>query len=172
MTTDGPPADQGTERVLALSELDDDALLGALRDVIEYYEPPPRRSVDMAKAAFGLRSVDAEVARLVSDSGLAGAPSGLRSGASSRLVVFDGADLGVEIEIEPGAQAGVFRLVGQLIPGGAARIQVRQSEDEPVLVDADDRGRFAVERLVGGPLSLLCDRDGRPATATEWISVG
>lgn len=172
MSTEDPPADEGTEPALALSELDDDALLNVLQQVVGHYEPPPRGSAEMAKAIYGLRSADAELARLVSDSDLVTAQPALRSGTSSRLAVFDAADLSVEIEIEPGAQAGSFRLVGQLIPAGAARIQVRQRQADSVSVDADDRGRFTVERLTGGPLSLLCERDGMPATATEWISVG
>lgn len=171
MTTDGSPAGEGTEPAFALSELGDDALQDALREMLGRYEPPPRGSAEMAKALYGLRSADAELARLVSDSGRATAQSVLRSGTTSRLAVFDATGLSVEIEIEPGAQAGMFRLVGQLIPAGAARITVRQQQGGPVLIDADDRGRFAVDRVVNGPLSLLCERDGRPTTATEWISV-
>lgn len=172
MTTGDPPADEGTERAPALSELDDDALLDALRGVFGHYEPPPRGSVEMAKAAFGLQSLDAELAQLVSDSGLPFAQPTVRSGTAARLAVFDATGLSVEIEIEPTAQPGSFRLIGQLIPAGPAHIQVRRPEGAPVLIDADDRGRFALDHLDGGPLSLLCEREGNPPTATEWISVG
>jgi hypothetical protein len=73
-------------------------------------EPPPDWSVDLAKGSYGLRAVDAELAVLTSDSGLATAQSVTRSGAAPRLAVFDAADLSVEIEIEPGAGAGAWQL--------------------------------------------------------------
>ena len=38
-------------------------------------------------------------------------------------------------------------------------------------VDVDDRGRFVVERLAAEPISLICHRPGRPAVATQWISL-
>jgi hypothetical protein len=142
MTTDDPPAGDAAEPTLALSKLDDDALLDALRVALGQHDPPPRRSVEMAKAAFGMRSLDAELARLVSDSDLVTGQPALRSGrTSSRVVVFDAADLSVEVEIEPGAQAGSFRLVGLLTPGGIARIGVRQRQGDPVVVETDERGR-------------------------------
>jgi hypothetical protein len=114
---------------------------------------------------------DAELAALTSDSGLATAQSVVRSGTASRLAVFDAADLSVEIEIEPGARAGSWRLTGQLTPAAPARIQVRQRA-EPIWMDADDLGRFAVDDLSGGPLSLICIRDGMQDAVTEWIAIG
>jgi hypothetical protein len=155
-----------------LSELDDDQLLAALGEVVSAPESPPSWAVELAKASYGLRVADAELAMLTSDSDLAGAQSSLRSVAAPRLTVFDAPDLSVEIQVEPGARAGSWRLIGQLTPAEAARIQVRQPRAEPFWVTADDLGRFAADQLREGPLSLVCERPGRRCAVTQWIAVG
>lgn len=172
MPADDLPAGPGDEPAIALGELDDEGLLVALREVIGHDEPVPDVSVDLAKTSYGLREADAELAALVSDSGTAATSSTVRSGAVSRLAVFEAGDLSVEIEIEGAARAGSWRLTGQLTPAAPARIQVRRQQAEPAWVDADDRGRFAVDHLPAGPLSLVCLRHDLPAAATEWIVVG
>ena len=172
MSTDDPSAREGDDPAIALGRLDDEGLLAALGEMLGSHGSPPGWSVDLAKGSYDLRSVDAELAVLTSDSGLATAQSVMRSGTAPRLAVFDAADLSVEIEIEPGARAGRWRLIGQLIPAAPARVQVRQQGAEPVWVDADDLGRFTVDHLLGGPLSLLCIRDGTRAAVTEWIAIG
>ena len=126
----------------------------------------------MAKASFDLLAADAELAQLTSDSGLATAESALRTAAAPRLTVFDAADLTVEIQIEPGTPAGWWRLTGQLTPAAPARIQVRQPRAEPFWVEADDMGRFAVDRLRDGTLSLICTRSGQRPVVTQWIGIG
>jgi hypothetical protein len=152
--------------------MDDDQFLAALGEVLGTSQAPPSWSVELAKASYGLLAADAELAVLTSDSGLATAPSALRSAAAPRLTVFDSADLSVEIQIEPGARVGSWRLIGQLTPAAPARVQVRQPPAEPFWVDADDLGRFAVDELRGGPLSLLCARPGLHAAVTQWIAIG
>jgi hypothetical protein len=172
MGTDDPSAREDDDPAIALGGLDDEGLLAALRQMLDRYEAPPNWSVDLAKSSYDLRTIDAELAVLTSDSGLATAQSVVRSGTAPRLAVFDAADLSVEVEIEPGARAGWWRLIGQLIPATPARIQVRQRRAEPVWVDADDLGRFTVDRLPDGPLSLICIREGMRAAVTEWIAIG
>lgn len=172
MSTHEPSAREGGDPALPLAGLDDDELLAALRQMLGRYESPPDWSVDLAKRSYDLRAVDAELAVLTSDSGLAMAQSVVRSRLAPRLAVFDAADLSVQIEIKPAGRAGWWRLIGQLIPAGPARIQVLQQRAEPVWVDADDLGRFTVDHLPGGPLSMICIRDGVRAAVTEWIAIG
>jgi hypothetical protein len=172
MSTDDRSFREGTDPATTLGGLDDEGLLAAVREVLGREEPPPDWSVDLAKSSYGLRAVDAELAALTSDSGLAAASPGVRSGTEPRLAVFDTADLSLEIEIEPSTRAGSWRLVGQLIPASPARIQIRQPRAEPVWVDADDLGRFAADHLPGGSLSLACIREGSRAAVTEWIAIG
>ena len=168
----GESAVPGEEPRVALGDLDDERLLAALREVIGDGQPTPSFSADLAKRSYGLQAADAELAALVSDSAVAATAATVRSGAPSRLAVFEAVGLSVEIEIEPAARAGSWRLTGQLTPAGPARIQVRRQHSETAAIDADDRGRFAAGDLQAGPLSLLCRRPGLPAAATEWILVG
>jgi hypothetical protein len=172
MSTDDPAVREDGESAGTLSDLDDEGLLAAVREMLGREEPPPDWSVDLAKTSYGLRAVDAELAALTSDSGLAAAGSRVRSGTVPRLAVFDTGDLSIEVEIEPSAPVGSWRLVGQLIPASPARIQIRQQRAESVWVDADDLGRFTADHLAGGSLSLLCVRDGVRDAVTEWIAIG
>jgi hypothetical protein len=48
----------------------------------------------------------------------------------------------------------------------------RAPQAQPAWVDADEMGRFAVDDLGSGPLSLICVRQGQPTTATAWIMIG
>jgi hypothetical protein len=178
MSANGPTAGEGDQPGPGrggqdrLGELDDEQLLAALGEVLGTSQSPPDWSVELAKASFDLRAADAELALLTSDSGLATAQSALRSAAAPRLTVFDAPDLSVEIQIEPGDRAGSWRLVGQLTPAAPARIQVRQPGTQPFWVDADDLGRFAVDQLTDGPLSLICARAGLRHAVTQWIRIG
>lgn len=171
-TAGSPGEPDGPGRPDRLSGLDDEQLLVALREVLRPAPPPPAWSAELAKASYDFRTADAELARLTSDSGLATAQSALRSAATPRLTVFDAPDLSVEIQIEPGPRAGSWRLIGQLTPAAPARIQVRQPRAQPFWVDADDRGRFAVDQLRDGPLSLICTRAGVRHAVTQWITIG
>ena len=177
MSANGPTAGDGDQpgpgrAADRLGELDDEQLLAALGEVLGTSQSPPPWSAELAKASYDLLAVDAELARLTSDSGLATAQSALRSAATPRLTVFEAPDLSVEIQIEPGDRAGSWRLIGQLTPAAPARIQVRQPRTQPVWVDADDLGRFSVDRLRDGPLSLICTRPGLRHAVTQWITIG
>jgi hypothetical protein len=178
MSPNDPPPGYGEQPESArggqgrLGEFDDDQLLAALGKVLRTSEPAPNWSVELAKASYDLLTADAELALLTSDSGLATAQSALRSAAPPRLTVFDAQDLSVEIVIEPGARVGTWRLIGQLTPAASARIQVRQPRAEPFWVDADNLGRFAVDQLQDGPVSLICIRAGLRSAVTQWIAIG
>jgi hypothetical protein len=173
MTAEDPPAREGTEASVHLRSLDDEGLLAALHEMLGQQAVPPGWSVELAKGSYGLRAIDTELAALTSDSADAATSSLLRADGGPRLVVFDTEALSVEIEIEPGNRAERWQLVGQLIPAGTARIQLRREpRAEPAWVDADEWGRFAVDGLRSGPLSLICVRQGQPAAATAWISIG
>lgn len=184
MSTDGPtgpngPAagegDQPEPRrggAGRLADLDDEQLLAAVVEVLRTSQPPPAWSAELAKASFDLRAVDAELAVITEDSGLASAQSALRSAVAPRLTVFETPDLSVEIQIEPGARTGSWRLIGQLTPAAPARVQVRQPGGQPFWVDADELGRFAVDQLRDGPLSLMCTRPGLRYAVTQWITIG
>jgi hypothetical protein len=172
MSGDDLPGRDGGQPPGPLSGLDDEGLLAVVREMLSRSEPVPDWSAELAKGSYDLRAVDAELAVLSSDSGLAPDRSSTRSGATARMAVFDTEDLSVEVEIEPGERAGSWRLIGQLNPAAPARIEIRQQQAESFWVDADRFGRFAADRLRGGPLSLVCRRSGQRAAVTEWIAIG
>lgn len=150
----------------------DDALLATLRDVAGRADPPPAQVVDAARAAFAWRTVDAELAELSYDSTADDKElAGLRGPgtATGRLLSFASGDMTVEIEVS--AAGGTARLVGQLLPGQPARVEARYPGGT-VTTEADELGRFAVEDLPAGPLSLRCHLAGgaRPVS-TEWFVV-
>jgi hypothetical protein len=166
-----------------------DLLIAQLaRMLVEQHTPPPM-VMELARQSFGLRTVDTELASLAADSDVVGTAAAVRrtrQGSAPRLLTFSTPDLTVELTIEPareralelpdgpveraGSGAGPRRRVlGELIPRGTATIQVRQPGcPDPVLVDADDAGRFVVEDLLRGPLNLIFHRLGQRPVSTEW----
>jgi hypothetical protein len=163
-----------------LSDLDDEGLLAALREVLRAADPPPQWSVELAKASFGLRMADAELAALASDSQLAGARAVTRGASAPWLAVFDSGHLTVEIEVIPHGPVGrSWQALGQLTPAAAATITIRRQRDAApaqgsaggAQVAADELGRFAIGQLAPGPLSLAIKVDGRRPVITDWIAL-
>jgi hypothetical protein len=165
-------ADNGDEHASRLGGLNDEALLGALREMFGPDQQAPDWFVDLAKDSYGLRVTDAELAELTADSE---AEMGrlLRAEDAPRLMNFETSDLSIEIEIQPGTHAGPSRLIGQLMPTGPARIHVRRARGQvDFSVDADERGLFTCENLIDGPLSLTVERHDRAPATTAWITIG
>jgi hypothetical protein len=150
----------------------DATLITELRAVAGRVDPPPAELRDAALWAFSWRTVDSELAELVSDSAMEKpALSGVRADAGPRLLTFEASRLEVEVQITetPGGR----RLLGQVVPPQPARIQVRHAA-AAVTVDADALGRFTVDDVAPGPVSLRC-RLGAGEHArvvdTEWLAV-
>jgi hypothetical protein len=151
--------------------MDDEALLGYLRQALLGQRPPPSGVVALAKASFGLRRLDAELAALVADSLDDTTGPRVRTVGAPRIVSFESADLTVEVELAPTGTG--WRLIGQLDPPEPARIELRRPTGvSPGSVDADRRGRFALDVAESGPVSLLCHRLDRPPVATTWVLLG
>lgn len=154
-----PAADEQLARRLARMFAADDA--------------PPADVVELAKLSFGLRAVDAELAALTADSATDSAALAVRAGGygdEPRLLTFETAGLAIEVEVS--AVGGRRRLLGQLIPPGPAVVEVRQTAAPATpSVHADAQGRFVVEQLEPGPISLTCHRAGHRSVATEWTGV-
>jgi hypothetical protein len=73
------------------------------------------------------------------------------------------------VEVAP-AGAG-HQLVGQLLPPGPARVEVRHP-DGVLAVEADELGRFAAERVAAGPISVRCQQGAAGApVVTEWVPI-
>jgi len=173
MSADSPPGDDGIEAARRLSGLDDEGLLAELREMFDQQQAVPGWLVDRATASHDLRLTDSELATLTSDSAMEPAGAGLRAEDGPRLVTFEAQDLSIEIEIQPSGCGEQWRLIGQLIPIGRARIQLRRPQSaESAWVYTDERGRFAVDDLARGLLSMVCVRQDHPTTTTAWITIG
>ncbi|CAN5228055.1 hypothetical protein BH20ACT8_BH20ACT8_09290 [soil metagenome] len=152
----------------------DETLTAELRAVAGRLDPPPPQLRDAARMAFGWRSVDNELAELVSDSAIDHpALSGVRAGTGPRLLTFMAPQVEVEIELQVSDMPSGRLLVGQVVPPQEARIEVRRG-DAVVAGDADPLGRFAIDGLSPGAVSLRCtlgtEADPR-VVDTEWLFI-
>ncbi len=135
----------------------DDELMDELRVAMDEYDPVPDHLVQFAKAAFSLRTLDADLAELLEDEALAG----VRSAATPELLTFVVGDHSIELDL-----AG-DRVEGQLVPPGPADVVIERAGANDVTVTADDRGRFAFERPAG-PVRLVTAIDGQ-SVVTDWF---
>lgn len=152
-------------------DMDDTALLVHLGQALRAHEEPPPSVVALAKASFGLRRLDAELAALVADSFDELTGPRVRSVRAPRMVSFEAQGLTIDVELTPTGSG--WRLVGQLDPPGPATIQLRDIADvSGVSADADRYGRFALDVAESGPIGLLCRRPGERPVVTTWVLVG
>jgi hypothetical protein len=162
---------------------DDGRLLARLGEMLRAADPPPADALELARQSFGLRTIEAELARLVEDSETAMAESAAPSramavrgaglAAEPRQLTFhfdggpDGAELIIAIQVE--SSAGRLRITGHLTPQESARIEVRQPAAPQVrAIDVDRLGRFVIDDVPAGPTRLTCRRAEVPDVATEW----
>jgi hypothetical protein len=150
-----------------MSEPNTDPMFATLRNVIDRADPVPQAVVEAARAAYTWRTIDAELAELTADSAMATA--GVRSTSAPRLLTFEGA--GVEVEVEVAQTGSTRHLSGQLVPMGSAQITIRWSSGSQETT-ADELGRFAIDRVPAGSVSLAILRTGaQQPIVTSWISI-
>jgi hypothetical protein len=150
-----------------MAEPSTDPMNATLRNVIGRADPVPPAVVEAARAAYTWRTVDAEIAELIADSTVASA--GIRSSTPPRLLTFEAA--GIEVEVEVAQTGTTRRLAGQVVPVGAAQVTVRWTDGTHDAV-ADELGRFTVDRIPAGPISLSVLRDGAEhPIVTSWVSI-
>jgi hypothetical protein len=158
----------------------DDALLRRLGAMLNSVDPVPEDVLVAARAAFRMARLDAELAELSYDSLVTQSPVSdprarepelvLRSDQGPRLLTFEAADLRVEVQVEDAGDGA--RLLGQLEPRGPGLVEIRDLTGRSLVeAEVDQAGRFVVERIPSGAVSLVCRRtDARP-TATEWTTL-
>ena len=152
-------------------EGEDEKLLAELRQAGRL-DPVPAEAIAAARSTLAWRTIDAELAELAYDSLLDdNAMAGLRGvDATVRMMTFESPALTVEVEAD--ARGDRRRLIGQLVPPQRARLTVRSTRGV-VTVDADELGRFTVDELPPGPVSLHVQGEGGSSVAvtTDWIVV-
>ena len=150
-------------------EMTDEMLLATLRSAAAVREPVPAGVLQAARAAFSWRLIDAELAELVADSALELAPAGTRGGRESRLVTFE-VPGGTALELEATRVGGVFRLVGQVVPGRSGTAEVEHPGGS-VAVDVDEIGRFAAHGIRPGPMRVKLRLLTRGATGDRDLEI-
>ena len=146
---------------------DDDALTALLRDTLDVIDAPPQAAIDAARGAYIWRTIDTELATLVSD---AAQPAGARTFSPARVLSFSSGDTMIVLEIAK--ERHVRRVLGQVLDASRATVEVRHS-DGKVAVDTDEWGRFRAAPLPDGPLSITCrfDDPDRLPISTTWVTV-
>jgi hypothetical protein len=149
---------------------EDENLLGELRRAVARLDPPPASVTGFTLELLSWRDPDAELAALIADSrDLAGA---VRGGKEEVLLRFEAPPYAITLEASPDA-SGRYRVIGQLEPGVAGRVDIRHGDAGPgqneLSVRCDEWGRFEAYPVGSGPISLRwTPDDGRPVR-TAWV---
>ena len=141
----------------------DDELLGMLGDLLRRVDPMPDTVREAAFASLSWRDPDSQLAMLISDSE-AEQLTTVR-GAAPRLLTFEVGARSVDLEVT--SEARQARLVGQLMPNGAATVTIQHGNGTSE-VEADALGRFVVSDVASGLVRICWDR-GESRVCTEWF---
>ncbi|WP_258723509.1 hypothetical protein [Cellulomonas sp. NS3] len=147
---------------------DDDELLADLRSAlgggapVGEGAPVSARELEAARAAYTWRTVDAELATLSYDSLLDDRVLVRGAAAAPRSLVFDAADLTVELEVTAG------RLVGQLVPPGPGEVVLDTQSAQEGPVATDDAGCFTLSAPPGARVRLRCTTPSG-TVVTDWV---
>jgi hypothetical protein len=149
---------------------DDDNLLAELRQAVAKLDPPPASLTEFTMDLLSWRDPDAELAALIADSReLVGA---VRGGKEEVLLRFEAAPYAITLEASPDA-SGRYRVIGQVEPGVAGRVDIRQGDAGPgqdeLSVQCDEWGRFEAYPVGSGPISLRLTPDDGPPVRTTWV---
>jgi hypothetical protein len=148
----------------------DDDLIQRLRRIAAEADPVPPLLLDAARAAFGMRDLDARVADLVRDSAVDVPATSLR-GDGPRLLSFEAG--GTVIECEVTARGDQRDVIGQLIGAAASelRAQVPGNPDAASTVSVSEHGVFTIRGLPAGPFRLRYRLSDGSTLVTSWASV-
>jgi len=153
-------------------EPDSTELEEELRRVVAQVDSVPAVLLEGAVGAFAWRTIDADLAELVFDSLVDHDQAALVRGTQhGRMLFFRSSSLTIEVEVT-GTRAS-RRLVGQLVPPQRGSVDIRH-RDSVVTVEADELGRFSVDSLQAGPISLRCrpgSATGQHPVVTDWVAM-
>ena len=148
---------------------DDAQLLAALGEALRSERSVPAEFIAMGKAAFAWRGIDVELATLTYDSLFKGAEAelaGVRSEpASLRYLTFTSGELTLEIELTDDA------LLGQLVPPGPGRVEVRTANGAVVTAVIDQAGGFTIRPVPRGSFRLYCHATNGASFLTNWLTL-
>lgn len=133
---------------------DDAALLAELDALLLARSEPPAHVLHAARESFTWRTVDAEIADLTYDTLLDDVTT-TRAADQPRILTFEANGLTIEVELDASARGR--RLLGQLVPGQPAELELRSDGAVIGTATADELGRFVLA-LPDAPqrVSLWC----------------
>ncbi len=146
---------------------DDERLFEDLRAAVHAAGQVPPDVITAAKAAFELRTLDEELARLTYDSRadaeLVGA---FRSDKLSvRSLVFGFADITLDVDVLPDS------FVGQISPPLPGRLVVETRAGVAGQGEIDELGMFSVPVCLPGEVRFRVEPHDRPSFTTEWTRI-
>jgi hypothetical protein len=146
---------------------DDEQLLTAVKTALATADDVPKRFVEIGKASFTWRDIDAELAALTYDSAddaLAGAGTRAEP-ASLRCLTFDASQLTIELEIIGDA------LHGQLVPPQSGSVEIRHPDGTSSTAPVNDVGYFTATPVPAGTFRIYCHTANDVVVQTDWISL-
>ena len=145
----------------------DDQLLAALGEALRSEHRVPAEFIAIGQAAFSWRGIDAELAVLTYDSifeDAAAELAGVRSEqASLRCLTFTAGEFTLEIEVT------IDAVLGQLIPPGPGRAEVRTEDDTVVTAVIDQGGGFTIRPVPRDSFRLYCQATNGASMRTNWL---
>jgi hypothetical protein len=150
----------------------DEGLLEELRLLGRVADPVPEHVLFAAKASLSWRTIDAELAELTYDSALDDDRLAVvRGHNAARMLTF--ATPGLTIDVQVSDSGRERRLVGHLDPGQPAVVAIRHADGQTE-AETDAAGRFLIDGVPAGPLSLSCRLAGaedKATVQTEWVTL-
>ncbi|MCW2933351.1 MAG: hypothetical protein JWM19_4313 [Actinomycetia bacterium] len=165
---DEPETAPADDTATAEDRAADEELMERLRRITATADPVPEAVMAAARAAFGLRDLDARVAELVRDSEV-DAPLMAVRGAEARMLSYEADSTTIECEVM--TRAGQRNVSGQLSGGVASAVEAQVPGGPPMSVPVSAHGWFTVHGLPSGPFRLRCRMTDGATIVTAWTSV-
>jgi hypothetical protein len=128
----------------------------------------PDHLVEIGRAAFAWRNIDAELAALTHDSAADDRqPVTVTRAerATLRELTFATRQLKIHIQVTDKA------LHGQVVPTQEGRIELRRADQPPIVVTIGADGWFTVQPVPVGSFRLHCRTASGVTAVTDWLAV-
>jgi hypothetical protein len=129
----------------------DEALMAAVRHLVDDLDPPPAGLVERAQFALAIEDIDhidIELARWAHQDQFAG----VRGGLPGTITFFVG-DLTVMVNVTRTGEH--HRIDGWLVPAGEHGVEVRVADQGSTATTADEGGRFVLTDVPRGTTQIL-----------------
>jgi hypothetical protein len=148
----------------------DDELQARLARVVAEIDAVPEEVRQAARAAFGTRDLDGELAVLVADSAHDGFEA-VRAGdvLGPRLLSFACGE--VQVDLEVSRTGDQLDLTGQVTGAAEHGCRLEYPRGATLELDLDSIGRFLVSGIPAGPIRLRCYSAAGAPVLTSWVAV-